>query len=386
MMFTRKAVARPYRPRVLVLQWHITERCNLRCAHCYQDGYAGTELSHRELLGILGQYVELLDGWRQRSLWPIDAHINVTGGEPFARKDFPGLLEVFAALKGRFSFGILTNGTFIDSAMARHLRGLGPRVVQVSIEGTQATHDAIRGPGTFDRTVEAIRHLVEARVRTSISFTAHRGNFREFPEVARLGRRLGVAQVWSDRLIPSGSGAGLGEMVLTPAETREFFELMMRARAEAKRPGLGKRTKISMHRALQFLVGGGRPYRCGAGDTLITVQPNGDLYPCRRMPIPVGNLLEKPLSELYYSADLFQSLRDRNRVSTGCQNCLHAERCRGGLKCLSYALTGDPFRADPGCWKASGSRSGVLEDVVGGQLRAGPHDARFPAAPVLTNR
>lgn len=105
-----------------------------------------------------------------------------------------------------------------------------------------------------------------------------------------------------------------------------------------------------MHRALQFLVGGGRPYHCTAGDTLVTVQPNGDLYPCRRMPIRVGNLLETPLPELYYESDLFCSLRNRNRISDGCQGCLYSKLCRGGLKCLSYATTADLFTADPGCW------------------------------------
>ncbi len=352
-MFARKNGETPYRPRMLVLQWHLTERCNLRCAHCYQDGYAGEELSHQQLLDILGQYIELLDTWRSRSLTPIDGHVTVTGGEPFARRDFLGLLEVFAALEDRFSFAILTNGTFIDAAMASRLRDLGPRFVQVSMEGIQTTHDGIRGPGTFDRTVEAIRHMVEAGVRATISFTAHRQNFREFPAVARLGRQLGVSRVWADRLIPSGSGEALSEQVLTIEETQEFFELMLQARGEGKRRWFGSGTEISMHRALQFMVGDGRPYQCGAGDSLITVQPNGDLYPCRRMPIPVGNLLETPLSELYYSADLFQSLRDRNHVSTGCESCSHADRCRGGLKCLSYAVTGDPFRADPGCWQAS---------------------------------
>ena len=49
-MFARMSGETPYRPRMLVLQWHITERCNLRCAHCYQDGYAGEELSHQQLL------------------------------------------------------------------------------------------------------------------------------------------------------------------------------------------------------------------------------------------------------------------------------------------------------------------------------------------------
>ena len=97
-------------------------------------------------------------------------------------------------------------------------------------------------------------------------------------------------------------------------------------------------------------MAGGRPHQCTAGDTSITVMPNGDLYPCRRMPILVGNLLEIPLVVLYYKSRLFCELRDQNIVSKGCEKCFYTKYCRGGLKCLSYAITGDPFIADPGCW------------------------------------
>lgn len=347
----------PYVPRGLLLQWHITERCNLRCAHCYQEAYDTPELPFADLLGILEQYKALLAKWRREGMGrPVRGHITITGGEPFVRSDFLDLLEVFAAHRKAFSFAILTNGSLIDAAMAQRLRQLGPSFVQVSVEGTQATHDGIRGAGSFERTVSAIRHLVRARVRTLISFTANRLNYREFPAVARLGRTLRVTRVWADRLIPNGSGSDMAGEMLTPDETRAFFEIMQHARDEAARSWFG-RTQIAMHRALQFLVsGGGGVYHCTAGDSLITVQPNGDLLPCRRMPIPVGNLMDTPLADLYYDADLFRALRDKERVSDGCEDCFHAGDCRGGLKCLSYALTGNPFQADPGCWRATPDR------------------------------
>ena len=61
-------------------------------------------------------------------------------------------------------------------------------------------------------------------------------------------------------------------------------------------------------------------------------------------------LMETPLEELYYQSDLFRALRSRGRTSEGYQGCVHSRACGGGLKCLSYAMTGSPFRRDPGCW------------------------------------
>ena len=341
--------AKDARQFTLNLQWHITERCNLRCAHCYQEGPVGPELRLPDLIGILGQYKALLDQIEARWGVPTRGHINVTGGEPFVRPDFYELLKAIAAEKPRITFGILTNGTFIDGKMAKALSKLGPTAVQVSVEGTEATHDRIRGSGNLRRTTAAVRSLVRYEVPASISFTAHRLNYREFPEVARLGRRLHALRVWSDRHIPMGSGCGIE--TLTPDETREFLGLLRTARLEAEGAWFGN-TKISMIRALQFLAGG-RHYQCKAGDALITILANGDLVPCRRMPIHVGNVLADGLSKLYFESGILLELRDRGRVSEGCESCKFERHCRGGLRCLSYAVNGTPFRADPGCWLAS---------------------------------
>jgi radical SAM protein with 4Fe4S-binding SPASM domain len=105
-----------------------------------------------------------------------------------------------------------------------------------------------------------------------------------------------------------------------------------------------------MHRALQFLVGGGKPYHCTAGDSLITIQANGDLLPCRRMPVIVGNVLDKSIKELYYSSDFLKKLRNTENINASCKACIYSNLCRGGLRCLSFASTKDPFSKDPGCW------------------------------------
>ncbi len=342
-----------YIPSRLQLQWHITEHCNLRCSHCYQENYSGKELSFEKLIQILEQYKSLINFFRNKnSGYPIKGHITMTGGEPFIRNDFFDFLNVISENKNDFSFSILTNGSLIDKKVSQRLKKLNPKYIQVSVEGNETTHNKIRGKGNFSQTVSAIKCLVKESINTFISFTAHRLNFKEFPEVAQLGRQLKVSRVWADRLIPSGNGTDLSKYILSPEETHEFFEIMNKSRKERKSI-LFHRTNISMHRALQFLVAGGKPYHCTAGNTLVTVQPNGDLYPCRRMPIKVGNLMETSLKHLYYTCDLFKALRNESNLSIECKGCFYSKLCRGGLKCLSYAVTNDPFLTDPGCWMHS---------------------------------
>jgi MoaA/NifB/PqqE/SkfB family radical SAM enzyme len=267
----------------LLLQWHVRERCDHRPAHCYQEAYASEELSLGGLPAVRDQFKELLARHRgDLGGAPYGGHVTLTGGEPFIRHDLLTLLEHLAADRAHYIFAVLTNGSMIDGAMADRLAELGPSFVQVSIDGTEPANDRLRVPGAFAKAVSALTYLVRARVPTIISFTAHRSNYLEFPEVARLGRSLGVGRVWADRLIPWGRGAALHEKLIDPLETREFLKIMAGARAEAERH-FG-RTEVYLGRALQFLVG-------------------------------------------------------------------------GGLRCLSYTVTGDPFEADPGCWHAYASRS-----------------------------
>lgn len=68
-------------------QWHITERCNKRCAHCYQDEYPATDLPLTDLEVVLDRMDEALVKWGLRG------SLSLTGGEPFVRQP-----ELFALM------------------------------------------------------------------------------------------------------------------------------------------------------------------------------------------------------------------------------------------------------------------------------------------------
>lgn len=333
-----------YRPSGLLLQWHLTDRCNLRCSHCYQDSYRHEARGLADWFGLIDDYRAFLSG--SDGLAPRKGHINLTGGEPFALSDFPVLLEKLATYRQAFGIGILSNGTLIDRDTARSLKQWEIDFVQVSIDGTPATHDKIRGQGSHARALAGIQTLAGVGVRVLISFTAGRNNFREFPEVARLGHELGVNRVWSDREIPSCSDAA--KRMLTQAETAEYLQIMALAKASVPN---NSRTEIVLNRALQFLHSGDSVYRCTAGDSLITVMPDGTVHPCRRLPIPIGNVYEQGLAALYDTARMREVRTVKN--FQGCEHCSFAGQCKGGLRCLAWAAHGLLDVADPGCPLAS---------------------------------
>jgi radical SAM protein with 4Fe4S-binding SPASM domain len=331
------------------LQWHLTERCNLRCAHCYQEHHQGPEVELERAQQVIGQLEALLDRRSRDDGVRWSGRLTLTGGEPLAWRGLFPLLEL--ARERGLKTAVLTNGTLVDDAAARALAASSVGYVQVSVEGSPQTHDRIRGAGSHAAAVRGLEALRRAGLRTVISFTAHRLNWREFSHVTRLGRALGVDRVWADRLVPLGQGAQ-GDLSLGPAEAMALFESM---RAERRRLFRG-RTEIAMHRALQFLAGGGRPYRCTAGDSLLALLPDGTALPCRRMPEPLGNVFETPLESLWREHPLLRRLREA-RCADGCQGCFYQSLCRGGLRCLSWAARGDPLLADPGCPRAAAPAS-----------------------------
>lgn len=334
----------------MLIQWHITERCNLRCSHCYQESAPPPEPPLSQLLAILDRIDAFTSFLRDRAKAPVPVHITITGGEPFLHPGFIPLIRRIAARPDRWTFAILSNGTLIDDAVIDVLADSKVSFVQVSIEGSEPVHDRIRGCGTFRLATRALGLLVAHGIPSHISFTAHQGNVAEFPAVAALARSLRVTRLWSDRMVPLGRGAHESSPCLSPEETLAFFTTMQEERMlHARSP-----TEIAMHRALQFLVGQGQPYRCTAGDTLLTILPDGSLCPCRRMPRCVGNVLEQPIHEIYMESPLLRALREPDAAPEACGRCFYSRLCRGGLRCLADAVHGTPFAADPGCWLAQG--------------------------------
>lgn len=314
----------------MIFQWHISEKCNLSCTHCYQ-GELSKEPTLDELLYILDEIIKFSENKSK-------LHINITGGEPLLKKEFYDLIDVLN--DKNISYGVLTNGTLIDKEKVKKLEKA--KFIQVSIEGSEDTHNSIRGKNNYKKVLEGIRILKSHRKKVLVSFTAHKMNFREFPEVCNISRKSKVDKVWADRLIPSGKGSELE--TLNSEEFHEFLNIMAK---EKKKKILFSKTEIAMERALQFLLGG-EPYKCSAGKNLITIMPDGKIYPCRRMPIYCGNIFENSLDEIF-ELEALRNLREE-RADEKCDKCIYLKICNGGLKCLSYALTGNPIIRDVGCF------------------------------------
>ena len=332
----------------LQLQFHITGRCNLRCKHCYRTEGDVEPLSTGDVLAVIGQYEALRRRYNENHGIHARGHINITGGEPFIRADMEQILEHLASHREDFSFGILSNGSFLDEKWMEILKRTGVSFVQLSIDGDRETHDSLRAPGDYDRTLRTAALLEQQGIRAYISFTANRNNYKYLPDVAAACRRNRITKLWTDRLVPIGNGSDLRELAITEEILPDYLKALKRAQGNRLTRLLYPKTQVTANRALQFLGAEGRMYSCSAGSSLITVDEFGRVMPCRRMPIICGSVFDSTLEEIYYENETFRSLRKRDLPKT-CAGCVYSYRCRGGARCQSYAVYGSWCRKDPAC-------------------------------------
>jgi MoaA/NifB/PqqE/SkfB family radical SAM enzyme len=335
------------------IQWHLTDRCNLRCRHCYQQGGTADEMSLSEIGSVAGEVEETLKIWADAYDISFTPSFNITGGEPFLRKD---IFEILAELTERgFEIYLLSNGTLIDGKKARRLSELATKGVQISMEGPEHIHDAIRGRGSYSASVKGISRLLDAGVKVTMNVTLSGLNVAFFRELVALASSLGVQRLGFSRLVPSGRGAGLLNSMLGKEDVRSAYAEIFSLSAGQVEIVTGDPVAAQMSVPPGEGDAGGFPGGgCAAGVSGLTFLPDGTIIPCRRLHVPVGNILKDSLREVWATSGVLEALRDRKRYGGKCGTCSRWADCRG-CRAIAYAYSqsggGEDFLCeDPQCF------------------------------------
>ena len=347
------------KPHSLHLQWHITEKCNFRCTHCYlNEEYIKQELSTKECYKVMDNYVDFC----KKTDIKQGRNITLTGGEPILKKDWWKILEYISEYKKKGEidrFYIMTNGSTVTDDIIRRYKELGVNYMQISVEGMEKVNDEIRGKGNFKKAINGAKVIIRHGIPLSFSLTLTKKNVKEVEPLARLAASIGVSGMGVGRIVPIGMGKNMKELMLSPQETKEWFEECDRINQRLKEDGI--RFGVDFH-CSDGIYRDIRPgaqdaqtgHGCSAPFDVFTLLPNGDVVPCRRLPIVVGNIREKSFLEIHYSNNDIWNLKNWDNKSDICKNCETAQQCRGGGKCIAYGWFGTPYAPDPDCWKVFG--------------------------------
>ena len=340
------------KPFDFFIQWHLTERCNLRCRHCYQGERSTDEMPLREIRNVIIEVSDTVKDWSESYNVSFSPSMNITGGEPFLRND---LLEILGEIKKQgFKIYLLTNGTLVDKKRARTLADLGVDGVQVSMEGPEDIHDAIRGAGSYSASASGVAQLVDAGIAVTLNVTVSNLNAGQVKRIITFGSHAGVKRVGFSRLVPAGRGRALLSHMLTQAQVKELYEELFSLELKGIDVVTGDPVAAQMKMKTKGDAGTTAISGCAAGVSGLTIQPNGNVTPCRRLPLSLGNVRRDSLREIWATSPVLEALRDRSKYKGKCGACTRWARCRG-CRAIAYAWSrskgADDFLADdPQCF------------------------------------
>lgn len=314
------------------LHLYLTEGCNLRCTHC------GVEAGTRPPDNLSSDTVRrLID----EAIATGAEGIAFSGGEPLLRDDCLDLLRYAtqqswraadtSGSEQRVKVLLSTNAVLIDDATAATLAELGI-IIQVSLDGaTAATHDAVRGPGSFARAWEGMarlqRHGVSERLALNVTLMSH--NVDEVAEIVALAAEHGVPGV---RFCPVQHMGRAAEQWDTLAPNMESYASAYgHLYHESPPPGVMVSQGLP---GLELEPPEGRMW-CGLGHLLL-VDSRGDLYPCALLTTPefrLGNVADTSLADALASEKLGElvALCERRKDEIeACQSCAWRHFCQGG--------------------------------------------------------
>jgi MoaA/NifB/PqqE/SkfB family radical SAM enzyme len=335
------------------IQLHLTERCNLKCKHCYQTGRGQDEMSTGEIKAVIGEVSVMLRDWSDAYDIEFSPAVNVTGGEPFLRNDIFDVLHEFA--REGFEIFLLSNGTLVSGERAKILSGLGVKGVQISIEGTKDIHEEIRGKGSFSSSLTGIKHLLDAGLEVTINTTLSEINAPYFMDTIELASSLGVQRLGFSRHVPSGQGKTMFDKMLKTEKIRKLYREIFSLNTNGLEIVTGDPVASQMKSHVNNDFSGAIPSGgCAAGVSGLTILPDGAVTPCRRLPIAIGNVRTDSLREIWAASDVLERLRDKVGYSGKCGKCGRWANCRG-CRAIAYAYSqakgeNDFLAEDPQCF------------------------------------
>ncbi len=228
--------------------------------------------------------------------------VSITGGEPFLNRNCGRLLKAMFLFRERgeiAGFGVYSNAAYFEGirrafdAHGQHLRGMH---MGISIDGGEKTHDLLRGPGAYQKTLKTIQWLAEnfgKDIILEFKFTINRVNYAELGDVYRLAQRFKAR--FSPKIMESGVSdyyhrhemPDTDTLALMTAEMIESVRTQVTKMLDDEYPGVDR----ELVEAMMVLLAGGRKCirACATPGKSLFINSRRNVYPCLYMS-PAGKV------------------------------------------------------------------------------------------------
>jgi radical SAM protein with 4Fe4S-binding SPASM domain len=260
--------------------------------------------------------------------------LNISGGEPFIRKDFFEILEQARDLG--IEIGITTNGTIINEETVKKLQKLSPFNIHISFDGIGKVHDSFRNKsGVYSKVIETIALFKKYNIPFGLTTSISKLNFHDIDNIKDFVKREGITSWEIYYAIPIGNLAK--NMALSD---KEYVEL-------AKKVDSYKKELASM---CNIFVGDSLGYFCDykirdeewkgclAGLNHCAIGSEGEIKGCPIQPDEFieGNIRKDNLFDIWRNPRSFKYNREPIVLEKHCKKCKYSKECRAGCKTAMY--------------------------------------------------
>ena len=295
-----------------ILQFYITNICNLKCPHCYMrcDNESKKELLLDEKKEVLKAFYE--NGGRK---------VIFTGGEVMMTPDFLELLEYTKIFPETYIL-VLTNGTLWNEEKIR-IASKYIDEVQISIDGySEETNSKIRGKGAFSKALKCIENFLNQGISVTLAMTPLYGFENEVENYCKFGIEIVNKYKDKDFYLVFADGLLQGRNVEWSFDKNLIYAQASEKILNAIYPDYTVSAFAEIHsQPLQ---------NCGYGK--IVIDSNGDFSFCTCIKdIPkLGNIRNTPMKKVFEMADGISQKTCIDNL-TPCKNCEFRYIC--GDKC-----------------------------------------------------
>ncbi len=370
----------PTMPPIAIV-WNLTNKCNLRCSHCYSDSVYNQETQSKEL--NTSQALRLVDYLAKIGV----GSLSFSGGEPLLRKDF------YTIAKRTSDHGLLstlsTNGTMINNRIAEKIADTGISGVAISIDSlTPDFHDNFRGvKGAHAKALKGIEACANSgRFKEIImAYTLTNNTIDDVPELLELANEMGVTRFYVSRILPVGRGIHMKHLNVTKPILKQLLTDLAGKFVKYANNKQGAATltrgmtyfapecaRISNRqifpiseivvgfeeRHIEILGDSAVPFfqkfaeylgGCATGLTYCGLSPEGNVLPCAPAAgFNLGNIMENGLEKIWINNPVLQEVRQRSQIEGKCNTCQDKLIC-GGCRVTAYGETGNWLASDPSC-------------------------------------
>ena len=312
----------------------LTLQCNEHCLHC------GSNCSSRPCPTVSAADYHALLAKVKRDFEGRLPFLALTGGEPLLRKDFLDIAN--DAHDMGFVWGITSNATLINKAMAREMSRAGMYSISVSVDGPEAVHDRIRErPGAYREAMRGIEALIGECGSANLQITSviNHGSIGELDRMFECFVGLDIDSWRIVDMEPIGRAKLNPDLLLTPDERLRLLDFI-REKREMRYPvtyGCCHYLGLKYEREVRDWF-----FCCQAGRTVASVMTNGDIGACLNIPrnsrTVQGNIYRDDFSRVW--EEKFEFFRgDWADESAECSACPHKRFCGGG-SCHSWDFDG----------------------------------------------